>query len=73
MKTLTIAHVLSSFGVGGQERVALDLASWQRRQGQRVLAVSVADGPEGPLADAFREHGIEKKKKQKVKRMRKRW
>jgi glycosyltransferase involved in cell wall biosynthesis len=59
MKTLTIAHVLSSFGVGGQERVALDLASWQRRQGQRVLAVSVADGPEGPLADAFREHGVE--------------
>jgi glycosyltransferase involved in cell wall biosynthesis len=59
MKTLTIAHVLSSFGVGGQERVALDLASWQRRQGQSVLAVSVADGPEGPLADAFRERGVE--------------
>jgi len=59
MKSLGIVHVLSSFGVGGQERVALDLASWQRRQGQRVIAVSVADGPEGPLAEAFRANGVE--------------
>lgn len=59
MKTLSIAHVLSSFGVGGQERVALDLAVWQRRHGQRVIAVSVAEGPEGPLAEAFRAHDIE--------------
>ncbi len=54
MSTLTIAHVLSSFGMGGQERVALDLATWQRKRGHRVLAVSIAQAPEGPLAELFR-------------------
>lgn len=54
MSKLSIAHVLSSFGMGGQERVALDLATIQREAGHRVLAVSLAPPPEGPTADAFR-------------------
>lgn len=54
MSTFSIAHVLSSFGMGGQERVALDLASWQRKRGHRVIAISIAPEPEGPLAELFR-------------------
>jgi glycosyltransferase involved in cell wall biosynthesis len=40
--------------MGGQERVALDLAAWQRKRGHRVIAVSLAPEPEGPLAELFR-------------------
>ncbi|HWZ89082.1 MAG TPA: glycosyltransferase [Polyangiaceae bacterium] len=58
MSTLTIAHVLSSFDMGGQERVALDLATLQRSAGHRVLAISLASSPEGPMASAFREAGV---------------
>lgn len=54
-----IAHVLSSFGVGGQERVALDLASTQLGRGHRVIAVSLAPPPEGALAGEFRSAGAE--------------
>jgi glycosyltransferase involved in cell wall biosynthesis len=54
---LTIAHVLSSFGVGGQERVALNLAIGQVRRGHRVLAISLAPPPDGPLGAAFAEAG----------------
>jgi len=54
-----IAHVLSSFGVGGQERVALDLAAEQVKRGHRVIAVSLAPPPEGALADEFRKVGAE--------------
>jgi glycosyltransferase involved in cell wall biosynthesis len=54
---LCIAHVLSSFGMGGQERVALDLARAQRRAGHDVLAFSLAPEPHGPLADEFRAAG----------------
>jgi glycosyltransferase involved in cell wall biosynthesis len=54
---LSIAHVLSSFGMGGQERVALDLARAQRRAGHDVLAFSLAPEPHGPLADEFRAAG----------------
>lgn len=54
----SIVHVLSSFGVGGQERVALDLAIGQRARGHRVTAISLAPGPDGVMADEFREHGI---------------
>ncbi len=54
MSRLSIAHVLSSFGMGGQERVALDLATLQREAGHRVLAISLAPPPEGPVATAFR-------------------
>jgi glycosyltransferase involved in cell wall biosynthesis len=56
---LSIVHVLSSFGVGGQERVALDLAIGQRARGHTVRAVSLAPAPDGAMADEFREHGIE--------------
>ena len=58
MSTFSIAHVLSSFGMGGQERVALDLASWQRKRGHRVIAISIAPEPEGPLAELFRAAGV---------------
>jgi glycosyltransferase involved in cell wall biosynthesis len=56
---MVIAHVLPSFGLGGQERVALCLATEQRTRGHRALAVSLAPLPEGPLADEFRQAGIE--------------
>ncbi len=56
---MVIVHVLSSFGVGGQERVALDLAASQVRRGHQVTAVSLAPAPDGPLADEFRAVGAE--------------
>ncbi len=55
---MVIAHVLPSFGLGGQERVALRLATEQQASGHRALAVSLAPPPEGPLADEFRRAGI---------------
>ena len=39
MNHFSIAHVLSSFDLGGQERVALGLAKLQRAAGHRVLAL----------------------------------
>ena len=54
----SIVHVLSSYGVGGQERVALDLASGQVRRGHRVAVVSLAPPPDGPLATEFRDAGV---------------
>lgn len=54
-----IAHVLSSFGVGGQERVALDLAAAQIARGHAVIAVSLAPPPEGALAGELREVGAQ--------------
>jgi sugar transferase (PEP-CTERM/EpsH1 system associated) len=54
-----IAHVLSSFAIGGQERLALELATGQRAAGHRVLAVSLARPPDGPLASEFARAGIE--------------
>lgn len=59
MKRLTIAHVLSSFGMGGQERVALDLARLQLAAGHRVLALSLAELPEGPMSSLFQAAGAE--------------
>jgi glycosyltransferase involved in cell wall biosynthesis len=53
-----IAHVLSSFGLGGQERMAVDLARAQRASGHEVMAVSLAPPPEGPLAETFLEAGV---------------
>src|SRR5689334_20398483 len=50
---MRIAHVLSSFGMGGQERVALDLAARQRALGHELWAVSLAGGSDGPLAADF--------------------
>jgi glycosyltransferase involved in cell wall biosynthesis len=55
---MVIAHLLSSFQIGGQERVALDLAIRQRARGHRVLAISLAPRPEGPLAAEFKAGGI---------------
>jgi glycosyltransferase involved in cell wall biosynthesis len=54
-----IAHILSSFAMGGQERVALDLAAGQVRAGYRVTAVSLAPPPDGPLASQFRAARVE--------------
>ena len=55
---LSIVHVLSSYGVGGQERVALDLAIGQRSRGHRVSVISIAPAPDGSMAEEFREAGI---------------
>jgi glycosyltransferase involved in cell wall biosynthesis len=55
---LRIAHILSSFDMGGQERVALDLAAAQVRRGNTVAAVSLAPLPHGPLAAELRAHGV---------------
>ncbi|MCG8423355.1 MAG: glycosyltransferase [Proteobacteria bacterium] len=55
---LTIAHVLVSYGMGGAERVALDLAIVQQRFGHRVFVVSLSPDPEGPLAAEYRAAGI---------------
>ena len=55
---MVIAHVIHSFRVGGQEVMAVELASRQVARGHRVLAFSLApDGP-GPLADAFEQAGV---------------
>ncbi|MGZ3416654.1 MAG: glycosyltransferase [Polyangiales bacterium] len=58
MRPLSIAHVLSSFALGGQERVALDLAASQVKKGHRVHAISLAPPPDGVLADDFRKRGV---------------
>jgi glycosyltransferase involved in cell wall biosynthesis len=54
----SIVHVLSSFGLGGQERVALELATSQVRRGHRVAVISLAPPPDGPLAAEFRAAGV---------------
>jgi glycosyltransferase involved in cell wall biosynthesis len=57
--TAHITHVLSSFEMGGQERVALDLAVAQIRAGYRVTALSLAPLPDGPLATELGAAGAE--------------
>jgi len=54
----SIVHVLSSYGVGGQERVALDLAAGQVERGHAVDVISLAGEPDGPLAAQFVEAGV---------------
>ncbi len=54
----SIVHVLSSYGVGGQERVALDLAIGQQARGHRVSVISLAAPPDGAMADEFEQAGI---------------
>jgi glycosyltransferase involved in cell wall biosynthesis len=56
---LSIVHVLSSYGVGGQERVALDLAIGQRARGHRVGVISLAPPPDGAMASEFAQAGVE--------------
>lgn len=53
-----VVHVLSSFGMGGQERVAYDLAVGQLKAGWRVTAVSLDPPPDGPLAAEFQAAGV---------------
>ncbi len=56
---MKIAHVLGSLGMGGAERVALDLATAQRAKGHEVLVISLSGDPGGgPLAGAFAEAEI---------------
>jgi glycosyltransferase involved in cell wall biosynthesis len=57
MNHLTIAHVLSSFSMGGQERIALDLARQQVAAGHRVLVYSLIDDPNGAMVAAFQAAG----------------
>ena len=52
-----IVHILSSFDMGGQERVAFELAVGQLREGYRVTALSLAPPPDGPLAGEFSATG----------------
>jgi len=54
----SIVHVLSSYGVGGQERVALDLAIGQQARGHRVSVISLAPPPDGAMATEFADAGI---------------
>jgi glycosyltransferase involved in cell wall biosynthesis len=54
-----VVHILSSFAMGGQERVALELAVGQLREGYRVTALSLAPPPDGPLAAEFHAAGVE--------------
>jgi glycosyltransferase involved in cell wall biosynthesis len=58
-RKLGIAHVLTSLGMGGQERIALDLAAGQVALGHAVVAISLAPEPGGRLADEFQARGIE--------------
>lgn len=58
MRSLAIAHVLSSFALGGQERVAVDLAGSQVKKGHRVHAISLAPKPDGLLAADFEKRGV---------------
>lgn len=57
-RVLSIVHVLSSYGVGGQERVALDLAIGQKARGHCVSAISLAPAPDGAMAGEFAAAGI---------------
>jgi glycosyltransferase involved in cell wall biosynthesis len=56
---MRIAHVLGSFGVGGGERVALDLATGQRARGADVAVLSLEEPPDGPMAAEYAARGIE--------------
>lgn len=54
----SVVHVLSSLGVGGQERVALDLALGQRARGLDVAVISLAPPPDGALTAEFAAGGV---------------
>jgi glycosyltransferase involved in cell wall biosynthesis len=51
--------VLGSFGIGGGERVALDLAVGQRDAGADVAVVSLEEPADGPLAADYEAQRIE--------------
>jgi glycosyltransferase involved in cell wall biosynthesis len=54
----SIVHMLTSYGVGGGERVALDLAIGQKARGHDVSVLSLAPEPDGPMAAEFADAGI---------------
>lgn len=54
----TIFHVLTSFHVGGGERVAVDLAVRQHALGHRVTVVSLEAPPDGPLSGELTRAGV---------------
>ncbi|WP_437974446.1 glycosyltransferase [Sorangium sp. So ce295] len=58
-RRLAIAHVVSSFQIGGAEQVVVDLAASQRAAGHDVLAVAIAEDPDGPRAEQLRRRGVE--------------
>ncbi|WP_437720140.1 glycosyltransferase [Sorangium sp. So ce861] len=59
LQRLAIAHVVSSFQTGGAEQVVVDLAASQRAAGHDVLAVAIAEDPDGPRAEQLRRRGVE--------------
>jgi glycosyltransferase involved in cell wall biosynthesis len=56
---MVIAHVVSSFQIGGQEVMVVELATRQHARGHRVIAVTLERGKPGPLQAAFARAGIE--------------
>jgi len=50
--------VIGSFGIGGGERVALDLASGQKGRGAEVLALSLEEPADGPMGREYEARGI---------------
>lgn len=56
---LTIAHVLTSFHIGGAEQVAVNLASEQARRGHRVHALALTGGVDATHVDHFRAAGVD--------------
>ncbi len=54
----SIVHVLSSYGVGGQARVALDLAIGQRARGHDVSVILLARPLDGQIAAELAAAGI---------------
>lgn len=55
---MNIAHVLSSFQVGGQEIMAVELASRQFARGHRVVAITLEGEKPGPLDAMFTRAGV---------------
>src|ERR1017187_4518685 len=55
---MNIAHVLSSFGIGGQERLAVELARTQRAAGHSVVAISLSVEADGPNRESLRSAGV---------------
>jgi glycosyltransferase involved in cell wall biosynthesis len=58
---MVIAHVISSFQIGGQEVMAVELATRQLARGNTVIAVTLEQGEPGPLNAAFARAGVETK------------
>ncbi|HEX7505319.1 MAG TPA: glycosyltransferase [Polyangia bacterium] len=55
---MVIAHILPSFYVGGQEVMAVELASRQVARGNSVIAISLAADATGSLESAFTRAGV---------------